>query len=247
MKRGLLLVLATVVFLAGVVVPSYAQGKSNTAPGQQKKQEQGNTGGQNTPPGQEKKAENSPTSQDSVDPGPQGPKPKDFTPEEKGKKLGVQKLLEKLAESTESGKKPQKLKKVIVREATGAAQLKRRAVMGVISDIVGNIITLVHQIQRSRIYQVSVNEQTVYHIKGIATGSGSLADLAVGQRIAAVGDLADDGGILAKRIHGIPGKATGIFRRFPIATPSATPSGFATPSATPTSTPSATFTPTPTL
>lgn len=221
MKQGLLLALATVIFLAGTLVPSYAQGKSNAAPGQLKKQDEGSGGDQNTPPGQAKKAENSSL--------PQGPKPKE--------KLGVQKLLETIAESSESGKKPKKLHKVIVLEATGAAQLKRRAVMGVISDIVGNIITLVHQIQRERSWRVLVNEQTVYHIKGIATGSGSLSDLSVGLRIAAVGDLAEDGGILAKRIHVIPGKATGIFRRFPIATPSATP----------TSTPSATLTPTPAL
>lgn len=222
MIRTFIFIASLIIFLTGVVYPSYAQGKSNEAPGQQKKQDQGNQSNDKVAPGIAKKSE-----EPSVASGPQGQR----------KKLGVQKLLETITESSESGKKPKKLHKVIVLEATGAAQLKRRAVMGVISDIVGNIITLVHQIQRERSWRVLVNEQTVYHIKGIATGSGSLSDLSVGLRIAAVGDLAEDGGILAKRIHVIPGKATGIFRRFPIATPSATP----------TSTPSATLTPTPTL
>ena len=208
MKKKLLLLIAIVVFLSGVVIPSYAQGKSDQAPRKYREEF--------TPQGLVKKLEEDP---------------------QRSKKLGVEKMKEAL-ESTKSGVgQLKKLSKVSVVQATSAAQLKRRAVMGVISDIIGNIINLVHQIQRDRTYRVLVNEQTVYHIKGIATGSGSLADLSIGQRIAAVGDLAEDGGILAKRIHVIPGKATGIFQRFPIATPSATP----------TSTPSATLTPTPTL
>lgn len=170
---------------------------------------------------------------------------------QKAQKHGPKKLLDLLNESSspsaKGSQKAKKLNKVLVGEATPGAQLKRRAVMGVISDIAGSLITLVHQIQRDRLYKVTVNDQTIYSIKGIATGSASLSDLAIGQRIAAVGQLVEGGGILAKRIHVIPGKATGIFSRFPVATPSATPNQIATPSASPSSTPSATLSPTSTL
>jgi hypothetical protein len=137
-----------------------------------------------------------------------------------------------------------KIKKIFVKEATTSAQFKRRAVHGVITNIAGSVLTLAHQIQRERTYSVIVTDQTFIKIKATdeATGSGTLASLTVGQRIVAVGDLNPDGGIIAKRIHVIPGKATGIFRRLPVSTPSAsliaTPAASATASSTPTLAPS---------
>ena len=77
----------------------------------------------------------------------------------------------------------------------------------------------------------------------IGIEGATLADLSLGLRIAAVGDLNEEGLLVAKRIHVIPGKATGIFEKQPFTAPEAT--GTATPSATPTATGSAT-TPIPT-
>ena len=137
--------------------------------------------------------------------------------------------------------------KILVREATASvsAQLKRRAIMGVISALSGNTITLTHQIQKDRTFTVFFDSNTL--IKSKSTASSS-ATLAVGQRIIAVGSL-KDAGILAKLIHIIPGKATGVFNR-PTASPSASPSATPVltptiaPSPTPTASPSATHTPT---
>lgn len=139
-----------------------------------------------------------------------------------------------------------KAARVYVRQATSSAQLKRRAVQGVIENIEGTKITLAHQIQRERKYYLTVSSQTVIKLKGVE--NGSLSDLQVGQRIAAVGDLTETGSLLAKRIHVIPGKATGVFKKNPLATPSAILSVSPTASATPeiSVTPSVTETVTPT-
>lgn len=130
--------------------------------------------------------------------------------------------------------------KIFVKPATPSAQLKRRAVYGVITGISGQIITLAHPTQRERVYSLLANEQTVIKIKGVV--DATFADLAVGQRIAAVGDLNESGVLVAKRIHIIPGKATGIFERYPVATPTAilTITPTTTPSASPTLTPTET-------
>lgn len=149
------------------------------------------------------------------------------------------------ADVATDGAKKKKALKIFVKQLTGteSAQLKRRAVHGIIDSIVGNLITLVHQIHRDRIYNVLVNEQTLIKFKNqISSGSASLQ---VGQRIVAMGDPQADGSLLARRIHVIPGKAKGIFRRFPIATPSASPT--ATVSPTLTIEPTVTSTPSPTL
>lgn len=137
--------------------------------------------------------------------------------------------------------------KIFVRQqtATPSAQLKRHAVYGVITNINNNQITLAHPVHRERIYNLLISAQTVIKIKGITTAT--LADLQIGQRIAAVGDLNENGVLVAKRIHVIPGKATGLFEKYPLATPSATITPTSTPSATPTliATPSPTSSPTP--
>lgn len=114
-------------------------------------------------------------------------------------------------EIASDGAKIKKALKVFVKDASQSAQFKRRAVHGIISDIDGSLITLVHQIHQDRVFQVVVDITTVVKIKGIE--NASISNLAVGQRIVAVGDISGSGAILAKRIHVIPGKAKGVFRR----------------------------------
>lgn len=135
-----------------------------------------------------------------------------------------------------------KTRRINVTAASSSAQLKRRAVMGVIAEIKGNILTLTHQIKTGSKYTVILTPDTIIKSKS-ATSSASLI---VGLRIAVVGDPGVEG-ITARLIHIIPGLATGIFNRQPIATPSAFPSVI--PTASPTATPSATpsLTPTPAI
>lgn len=139
-------------------------------------------------------------------------------------------------EATKGGQLKKALK-IFIKEATSSAQAKRRAVQGVISAISGNTITLTHQIQTERVYTLLVDSQTVIKIKG--TESATLVDLKIGQRIAAVGDLQANGNLLAKRIHVIPGKATGVFKKYPTISPgiTLTVTPTATASVTPTVTP----------
>lgn len=115
--------------------------------------------------------------------------------------------------ATAAGK--MKVQRVVVKNATSSAQLKRRAAMGIIQTISSQTLTLTHQIKKDQIYTVFLTSQTVVKSKA-ATGSASLA---VGQRVAVVGDLVS-GGISAKLIHIIPGLARGL-----LATPSAAPAG----------------------
>jgi len=149
--------------------------------------------------------------------------------------------------ATDSGAPGQAKKaiKIFVRQASSSAQLKlskRHAVAGVIIALDGSTITIAHQIHRERTWTLLVNAQTVIKIKG--TTDATLAELQVGQRIAAVGDLNEEGLLVAKRIHVIPGKATGLFEKNPLATPSGTLTG--TPTGTPSATPTTTVEPTPT-
>lgn len=129
--------------------------------------------------------------------------------------------------------------KVYHKEATFSAQLKRRAVQGIIISLSDNSITLAHQIHRERHFNLLVDALTEYKLKGIE--AASLADLEIGQRLVAVGDLDEAGYITARRIHIIPGKATGIFKKLPVATESAelNPPDDSTPSGSQESTPSA--------
>lgn len=151
----------------------------------------------------------------------------------KAAKLGTVKIREIISrpEYTKSATRAGEFKtqKILVRDAAASvsAQLKRRAVMGVISALNGNTITLTHQIQRDRSYTVFFDSNTLIKTKSEATTSAALA---VGQRIIAVGILKDTG-ILARLIHIIPGRATGVFNR-PTVIPTLAPT--ASPSATPT-------------
>jgi hypothetical protein len=159
----------------------------------------------------------------------------------KGNILSNIKKLDKVALITEDATKSGKGKvvKIFVKDATASAQSKRRAVQGVITEINGLTLTIAHQIHRERISSVSANAATVIKMKD--TEGASFSSLQVGQRVVAVGDLVGSGGILAKRIHVIPGKATGIFNRLPVATTSASPV------ATSSASPAASITPEPTV
>ncbi|MBI4137321.1 hypothetical protein HY469_04630 [Candidatus Roizmanbacteria bacterium] len=253
------------VFLVDVHQVS-SQGKQN-APGQAKKEEQTSDDSNNSPkddktnPGQEKKNEVIVGSVDDIEGNTiqveetEGKKhevivdqkAKVIGKDNKPVKLGAIKVKDIIAivgeegeMATEAGKF--KVKKVFVQEASASAQMKRRAVQGVLTDITGSVLTVVHQIHRDRIYTVFYDDSTVIKSKE-ASGSATPQSFSVGQRIVAVGDLDASGSILAKRIHIIPGLATGIFKKQPLATPSptltvtitATPTEEATPSATPAS------------
>lgn len=125
---------------------------------------------------------------------------------------------------------------VLIKPATAAASTRpmRRAVYGLVREITGNILTVSHPIKDNPRYKVQAIDTTVIKIKGLA--SPTVANIKVGDRVAAVGNWSDDI-LIAKRIHVIPGKAIGLFKK--IGTPSATISAIPSP----TSTPSATATP----
>ncbi|MFC1711338.1 DUF5666 domain-containing protein [Patescibacteria group bacterium] len=130
--------------------------------------------------------------------------------------------------------------KVFHREATASAQLNRRALQGVITSLSASSITIAHQTQRDRVTTILINNDTAYKLKGVE--DASLTDLTLGQRIVVIGDRDEAGVLTARRVHVIPGKAIGIFKRLPVATESAEleSSPEATPASSPESTPSAT-------
>jgi len=223
------LVVLVILFSAWV----YAQGKSDNAPGKKKQVEVGSV--QNV------------TNAGVLFKQSRGGKSIDTKIDRGTKVVGQDKKLLKLSDikpkdmvaivSTGEGEL-KKVTKVFVKDASSSAQLKRRAVHGIITGINGSLITLAHQIHSERLYSVMFDGNTVFKMKGVSPATS--ANLAVGQRIAAVGELIQGGGILAKRIHIIPGNAFGVFRKLPptspIATGSATPTG--EPSATPSASPS---------
>jgi hypothetical protein len=170
--------------------------------------------------------------------------------EEKLGALAIMKL--SLGEGTSSAKltKKTQVAKMVAKEASGGALLKRHAVSGVITSVDEDSITLAHQIQRDRIYMVYFNVNTVVSMKG-TQASGS-ADLKVGMRVAAAG-IPNESGLLASRIHVIPGKATGVFTKNPVATASGSPkpstsaSASAKPSGSPSASPTAKASASPTV
>jgi hypothetical protein len=142
-----------------------------------------------------------------------------------------------------------KVKRVETQEASSGATLKRHAISGVITAVVDGMITVAHPIQRDRVFDIYHNINTLITIKGVDSASASA--LTVGMRLTSVGEPIDNG-ILAKRIHAIPGKATGVFTKNPVATESADPDPSTSPTISPTTTttpapvtPTATNTPTP--
>ena len=243
MKEKLISIITIILSLAitpGIVL-AYPQvlGKDD-APGQQKKTEDVNVGQiENVQPGR-------------VEVKSQGKKFDVFTNEStvilekpNGKPLSVGQLKKNdqiAIFATPSANATKSARLLLIRSATGSATTsaglaaKRRAVYGLIREINGTVLTISHPIKDNPKYQVEVIDLTQIKIKGIA--APTLGDLKVGDRVSAVGIW--DGDILvAKIVHVIPGKATGLFNK--VGTPSATVT--ATPSATPTATASATPTP----
>lgn len=165
---------------------------------------------------------------------------------EKLTKLGVGRIIDILSrESTKEAslEKNLKLKKMEAKQATAGAALKRHAVSGVIVNVSGGVITLAHQIQEERTYTIYINNGTQISMKGNnSSSSASLSSgLTAGMRIAVVG-IPIDSGLLATRIHVIPGKAVGVFKRQPVSSASATPTIIETPTVIPI-TPSTTINP----
>ncbi len=146
---------------------------------------------------------------------------------EKATKIGVGRMTEILSQEgtpESSLDKNLKLKKMDTKQASSEAQLKRRAVAGVIIDISGGVITLTHQIHRERTYTIYYNNSTEISMKenSSSESAGLSPELSVGMRIAVVG-IPTDTGLIATRIHVIPGKAVGVFRKQPVSSTSATP------------------------
>ncbi|MDH7476511.1 MAG: hypothetical protein QHH09_03510 [Microgenomates group bacterium] len=107
-----------------------------------------------------------------------------------------------------------KVIRIYLQPASASAQMKRLAIQGVITNINGSIITLAHQIQRSRIYTINTNDQTQIVIKDV--NNPTINNLSAGQRIIVIADKTQTEIFLAKRIHVVPGQATGIFERLPV-------------------------------
>ncbi|MCJ7740055.1 DUF5666 domain-containing protein [Candidatus Microgenomates bacterium] len=162
----------------------------------------------------------------------------------KVEKLGTAKLKELLVETGTDAAKLIKLNKKLLKmefkHATASSLLKKRhAVMGMITAISGNIITVANQVQSDRTYTVVTSPNTMITGKSVAVSnipntdvqdlstpsSTMVPTLQVGIRISAFGTPLPDGSLLADKIHIIPGKAGGVYNKFdfsvsPISTPS---------------------------
>ncbi len=160
---------------------------------------------------------------------------------EKRGAIEVRKLLTKEATKEARIAQEVRVKRILAREATGAAILKRHAVSGVITALGDSQITIAHLVMRDRTYTVYYNANTV--ITSPDAGSGAIPVLSTGLRVAVVGEP-DGDDLLATRIHIIPGKATGVKVRvtpasgsgFLEASPSAIPSPPDIPDTSPTPT-----------
>jgi hypothetical protein len=230
-------------------------GKSDSAPGQLKKATTtANTkANQQTDTVKSKTTATEKTRETTVNPTPkiisdqvvkflqEKPKP------EKPAKIGAGKMKELISlESSRSGiaTVSVRIKKMESALASPSSTLKRHAISGVITSVSSSVITISHQTQTGRVNTIYFNASTVITVKGSTIGSAG--ELIIGARIAAVGEPADDG-LLAKRIHVIPGKATGVFNRHPVATGGAGLAASPTPSASVSGIPTILITPTETL
>lgn len=92
-----------------------------------------------------------------------------------------------------------KAARIYVNQATSSAQSKRHAVQGIITNVAGNNISIVHLQQTNRNFTFSVSDETVVKVKHIA--NATIKYLKAGQLIVAVGDLNDGNVLLAKWIH----------------------------------------------
>jgi len=120
--------------------------------------------------------------------------------------------------ATQSGKGKKALV-IFAKDATASAKLKRRAVHGIVLENNSGTLTIAHQTQRSRKNIVLTDSNTIVKFKGSIASASAIT---VGDRIAAMGLPNSLGQLLARLIHIIPGKASGILKKFPLATPTAT-------------------------
>lgn len=111
------------------------------------------------------------------------------------------------SQKTASGSADQQASKIYIKETTGVK--KRNSIQGIVLSINENTLTLIHQVQTNRQYQIVLNENTIYKIKNVE--NPTVIDLKTGYRIVVIGDNNDDSSITAKRIHVIPAQADGIF------------------------------------
>jgi hypothetical protein len=130
-------------------------------------------------------------------------------------------------------------------ESSKSATSKRHAIQGMISSLLGDLMTLSHQIHRDRVTDILISGAQIFQPKNSPESSSS-GSLQVGQRVIVFGEINSSGQMVAKRIRIIPGKANGVFNKNPLSSPSSTPSAtpLATSSAEPTDTPNPTEAPT---
>jgi len=122
---------------------------------------------------------------------------------------------------------------------------KRRAISGIITQLNETTIVIAHPNQRERTYVLYINPATVVKSRDSIIPT---ADLAVGNRVVAVGESVT-GGLLASRVHVIPGLATGLMQRQPVTqtTPvSTSPTPLISPTLTGAPIPTVTTSPSPT-
>lgn len=150
-------------------------------------------------------------------------------------KLGPAKLKEILTNPTGSGSAALQKKVVEAKPASASAALKRHGMMGVITDISANSITIRHQNDLGAVDVILFNINTVIQSESDKTATGT--PFAIGDRINAVGYPSAQG-LLATRIHIIPGTPVDVKAIFNIISPlpMATPED-GTPSAQPTAIP----------
>lgn len=120
--------------------------------------------------------------------------------------VAVVKAQNKTGDSSASGSPSEKALKIYVKENNQVR--KRNSVQGVVLSINENFLTLIHQVQNNRQYQIVIDENTRYKVKGVE--NATIADVKTGFRIIVIGDNNDDSSITAKMIHVIPAVAEGI-------------------------------------
>lgn len=158
-------------------------------------------------------------------------------------KLGPEKIKELLGNPAGSESARLAMKMVEARPASAGAQMKRHGIMGVITAVTDSSVIVMHQNKAGQTDTILYNINTI--IQSESDKSGTAAAFAVGQRINAVGYPSAQG-LLATRIHIIPGEPVNVSAVFRLApTGTATDAAGSTSSAAPvlTVTPAATATP----
>jgi len=247
-KQKLFLPLFSLAFLFLTASPLYGQGKKDAAFGQQKKEEKAIIGNVGEIQGNKLFVEdkgNKKTTETLIDSNTEIVGKNKPTNLSQIKRRDLVAIISTDSATASPGGSIKKAIKVFVDDASPSATAKRQAVQGVITGINGGIITIAHQVHHDRTTNISTTAQTTITIKG-SVGIPTVADLQIGMRVVAVGDLNEDNTIVANRIHVIPGKGLGLPKvnsSSPSASLSITPppaTGSATPSATPTATSSGT-------